>query len=206
MGLMLAFQALRVRALRRKLLERWGACKFVASPAITGKGVAGQLPGSAQDLDLQVHSRKSQMISVRPARLSDKDTLFAIWLRAVRATHFFLSEADIDFYSGLVRTKYLPQAILWVAVDDADQPLGFMGMTEDKIDALFVAPEQHGKGVGRALVAYARGMAPKLSVDVNEPNEAARSFYTRMGFREVSRSERDDHGRAFPIFHLILED
>jgi hypothetical protein len=41
MGLMLAFQALRVRALRRKLLERWGACKFVASPAITGKGLLG---------------------------------------------------------------------------------------------------------------------------------------------------------------------
>jgi putative acetyltransferase len=105
-----------------------------------------------------------------------------------------------------VRTKYLPQAILWVAVDEADQPLGFMGMTEEKIDALFVAPEQHGKGVGRALVAYARGMAPKLSVDVNEPNDAARSFYRRMGFREVGRSERDDHGRAFPIVHLILED
>jgi putative acetyltransferase len=146
------------------------------------------------------------MISVRPVRLSDKDTLFDIWLRAVRATHLFLSEADIDFYSGLVRTEYLPEALLWVAVDDADQPLGFMGMTEDKIDALFVAPEQHGKGVGRTLLAYARQIAPNLSVDVNEQNEAARSFYKRMGFREVGRSERDDRGRAFPIIYLILED
>jgi putative acetyltransferase len=146
------------------------------------------------------------MISIRPARLSDTDTLFAIWLQAVRATHLFLSEADIDFYSGLVRTEYLPEALLWVIVDDADQPLGFMGMTEDKIDALFVAPEQHGKGLGRALVEYARRMTPKLSVDVNEQNEAARSFYRHMGFREVSRSERDDQGRAFPIVHLILED
>jgi hypothetical protein len=54
MGLMLAFQALQVSALRRKLLERRGTCKFVASPAITGKGVAGQLTGSGQDLDLIV--------------------------------------------------------------------------------------------------------------------------------------------------------
>jgi putative acetyltransferase len=145
------------------------------------------------------------MISIRPARLNDKDTLFAIWLRAVRAAHLFLSEADINFYSGLVRMEYLPQALLWVAVDDADQPLGFMGMTEDKIDALFVAPEQHSKGVGRALVEYARRMSPNLSVDVNEQNEGARSFYRRMGFREVGRSELDDHGRAFPIIQLILE-
>lgn len=148
----------------------------------------------------------SLMISIRPARPSDRDTLFAIWLRAVRATHLFLSEADINFYSGLVRTEYLPHAILWVAADDADQPLGFMGMTEDKIDALFVAPEQHGKGVGRTFVEYARRMSPNLSVDVNEQNEGARSFYRRMGFREVGRSEWDDHGRAFPIVHLILDD
>jgi putative acetyltransferase len=146
------------------------------------------------------------MISIRPARLSDKDTLFEIWLRAVRATHHFLSEADIDFYSRLVHTDYLPHAVLWVAVDDADQPLGFMGMTEDKIDALFVAPEQHCKGLGRALVENARRMAPKLSVDVNEQNEAARSFYRQMGFREIARSERDDNGHVFPIVHLRLED
>ena len=124
----------------------------------------------------------------------------------MRATYLYLSEADIDFFSGLVRTEYLPHAMLWVAVDEADQPVGFMGLTEDKIDALFVAPEQHGKGVGRALVAYARRMAPNLSADVDEQNEGARSFYRRMGFWEVGRSERDDRSRAFRIIHLVLED
>ncbi len=80
-----------------------------------------------------------------------------------------------------------------------------MGMTEDKIDALFVAPEQHRKGVGRALVTYAGQMAPNLSVNVNEQNEAARSLYRRMGFLEIGRSGRDDRGRAFPIIRLIPE-
>ncbi|MBP2302874.1 acetyltransferase [Azospirillum picis] len=146
------------------------------------------------------------MVSIRPSRIEDKDALFVIWLSAVRATHDFLTESDIAFYAEQVRGSYLPQTEFLVAVDKADQPVGFMGMSETKIDALFVDPRRHGQGVGRALIDHARHRSPFLEVDVNEQNPQARAFYKRLGFRETGRSELDGSGRPFPLIHLVLAD
>lgn len=144
------------------------------------------------------------MLTIRPSRPEDRDALFGIWLAAVRATHDFLTEEDIAYYAGQVREAYLPQAEFLVAVDGADRPVGFMGMTGAKIDALFVDPSRHGQGVGRALVSQARSRVPVLEVDVNEQNGQARAFYERLGFRETGRSELDDSGRPFPLIHMAL--
>jgi len=144
------------------------------------------------------------VIPIRSSRPDDAPALFAVWLAAVRSTHDFLSEADIGFYADLVRDQYLPAAALMVAVDGDDRPVGFLGMTGWKIDTLFVDPAWHGRGIGRALVTRALEGGPELTVDVNEQNGAARSFYRRLGFREVGRSALDDSGRPFPLLHLAL--
>jgi putative acetyltransferase len=142
------------------------------------------------------------MFTFRESRSNDLETLFSIWLSAVQATHSFLSEADIEFYANLVRNDYLPHAEFWVAVDASDVPVAFMGMTGAMIDALFVAPGQHGKGVGRLLVQHARERIGALTVDVNEQNEEARAFYRRLGFQELGRSELDGSGRPLPLIHM----
>jgi putative acetyltransferase len=129
-------------------------------------------------------------------------SLFRIWRDAVEATHGFLSAEDLEFFTGLVRDRYLPAASFTVAVDEEDRPIAFLGMTGAKIDSLFVAPERHGRGIGRCLLDHVRQAHPKLGVDVNEQNEAAVAFYERMGFRRVGRSELDDSGRTYPILHL----
>ena len=72
------------------------------------------------------------------------------------------------------------------------------------IDALFVAPGQHGKGVGRLLVQHAREIIGALTVDVNEQNEGARAFYRRLGFQELGRSELDGSDRPFPLIHMKM--
>jgi putative acetyltransferase len=143
---------------------------------------------------------------IRPARTNEQDALFRIWDDAVRATHHFLSEEDRAFFSSLVRDQYLPNASFWCAVDEADLPLAFLGMTGDRIDALFVAPHAHGQGVGRALVTHARKIAPGLSLDVNEQNEGAVAFYQRLGFQVIGRAETDDSGRPYPLLHMRLEE
>ncbi|HYE51549.1 MAG TPA: acetyltransferase [Azospirillaceae bacterium] len=145
------------------------------------------------------------MIATRQSRPDDREALFRIWNDAVRATHDFLGEDDIAFFARLVREEYLPAADLTVAVDGQDRPVGFLGMTGAKIDALFVDPAWHGRGVGRALVEVARAAAPDLSVDVNEQNRGAVGFYARLGFRVAGRSPLDGTGRPFPLLHLVLE-
>ena len=142
------------------------------------------------------------MSAIRLSRPDDLPALFAIWHEAVRATHTFLSEADIAFFSQQVRDHYLPSGTFWVATGPDDEPQGFMGMTGSKIDALFIHPSHHGLGIGRSLVAHAATLSGDLAVDVNEQNPGACSFYRKLGFQQVGRSELDDSGRPLPILHM----
>ncbi|WP_129649522.1 acetyltransferase [Peristeroidobacter agariperforans] len=142
------------------------------------------------------------MIRIRPNRPEDLPRLFEIWRTAVEATHGFVSPEHLRMIGAQVREQYLPNAVLQVAVDAEDHPMGFMGAAEGLIDSLFVDPAYHGRGVGRCLVETARTSGRTLSVDVNEQNIGARRFYERLGFKVIGRSELDTAGMPYPLLHL----
>ncbi|MFP1557928.1 acetyltransferase [Escherichia coli] len=81
-----------------------------------------------------------------------------------------------------------------VAVNERDQPVGFMLLSGQHMDALFIDPDVRGCGVGRMLVEHALSMAPELTTNVNEQNEQAVGFYKKVGFKVTGRSEVDDLG------------
>ncbi|HNY39725.1 MAG TPA: acetyltransferase [Bryobacteraceae bacterium] len=140
---------------------------------------------------------------IRRSRNEDLHNLHRIWADAVRATHHFLSQEDFDAISVIVLEKYLPCASLWVAIDDQDAPLAFLGADGDKLDSLFVDPALHGQGLGRALIDHAFTASQTVFVDVNEANAQARAFYARLGFAECGRSETDDSGKPYPLIHMV---
>jgi putative acetyltransferase len=142
---------------------------------------------------------------IRRANPTEGDVLVDIWLRSVRATHTFLSEEDIQSLLPATR-DYLTsdEPELWVLCSDSGAIMGFMGMSGSEIEALFLAPEFHGRGGGRRLVRHARELRGELTVNVNEQNGAARRFYGACGFVVEGRSELDDAGRPFPLLHLRL--
>ena len=141
---------------------------------------------------------------IRRARTAERDTLAALWERSVRATHDFLTEADIGALRPLVRDALSDDALeLWVLTESADVPIGFMGLAGHDIAALFLEPVCRGQGGGRRLVAHAQQLRDgDLTVDVNEQNPAARGFYEALGFVVVGRSVLDDGGRPFPVLHM----
>lgn len=143
-------------------------------------------------------------LPVRRAQPVDRPALLALWERAVRATHDFLTEPDIEFYRPLV-VEILASETLdwWVLAPEAPAPIAFLGLGDGSIEALFVDPAHRGKGHGRRLVAHAQAvLRGDLVVDVNEGNAAARRFYEALGFVVVGRSAVDDWGRAHPLLHL----
>jgi putative acetyltransferase len=142
---------------------------------------------------------------IRRAIPTDREALVDTWLRAVRATHTFLSEADIQSLLPLVR-DYLASdgPEFWVLCDDAGATMGFMALSGSRLEALFLAPEFHRRGGGRRLVRHARELRGELTVDVNEQNPGARRFYEACGFVVESRSELDEAGRPFPLLHMRL--
>lgn len=146
-------------------------------------------------------------MNTRRAVPADRDVLFGIWLRSVRATHDFVSPEDIRAYIPLVR-DYLAscEPEFWVVSSDDGAVMGFMGLSGSRIEALFLSPECRGRGAGRQLVQHARTLRGELTTDVNEQNHAARRFYERCGFVVEGRSELDDTGRPYPLLHMRLKD
>lgn len=122
----------------------------------------------------------------------------------MRATHHFLTGADIEYFRPLVAKELHGKAMdLWLLVNPASVPLGFIGIAESRIEALFLEPAAHRRGGGRRLVEHVQTLrGGALTVDVNEANEPARAFYERLGFIVVGRSALDDTGRPFPLLHL----
>lgn len=135
--------------------------------------------------------------------LSDDEMaqLVSAWESSVTATHHFLSAEEIATIK-----QYVPQALrgvqhLVVAIN-AGQIKALMGIDDTKLELLFVAASERGKGMGSQLLKY--GIA-KYHVDdlaVNEQNPAARGFYEHLGFKVVDRSPLDDQGKPYPILRM----
>lgn len=131
------------------------------------------------------------------------DQLVEIWYQAVVHTHKFLAGQDLEFYRQLVQNGALKEVEIWVELKEGSEPIGFIGLDGAKIEMLFVDPNYHGKGTGRRLIQYAEKLkGPNLQVDVNEQNDGACTFYKRLGFVRVGRSELDGSGRPYPLLHL----
>jgi putative acetyltransferase len=141
------------------------------------------------------------MIHFRPSTKDDLPQIMDIWRRAVDATHDFLAADDRDAIETELVT-FFPQISLLLAVDDTDTPLGFMFLHDGHMEALFIDPEQHGKGIGKALIQRALAENPALTTDVNEQNHKALGFYEHQGFERTGRTSHDGQGRPYPLIHL----
>ncbi|VUT09607.1 putative N-acetyltransferase YjaB [Klebsiella pasteurii] len=144
------------------------------------------------------------VISIRRSRHDEGEKLVAIWRRSVDSTHDFLSKEYRVELETLV-SSFLPEAPLWVAVTEKDEPIAFMLLTGEHMDALFVDPMVRGCGVGKLLIEHALTLAPKLTTNVNAQNEQAVGFYQKMGFKVTGRSETDDLGKPYPLLNLVHE-
>lgn len=148
--------------------------------------------------------RTESIREVTLAGEADLARIFEIWESSVRATHTFLTEADIQSLIPVVK-KVLAHFSPLHCLRDADgRAFAFLGVAEAKIEMLFVHADHRRRGAGRTLTEYAIGALGAEKVDVNEQNEQAVGFYKHLGFRQFSRSSRDSCGNPFPIVHMAL--
>ncbi len=140
-------------------------------------------------------------MQVRRAAPGDAPALLHIWLEASRVGHAFLGEKTLQEQLPKLRDIYIPNGDNWVVVERASI-LGFIGMVENHVGGLFVAPAAHRRGVGRLLLDHASGRLGELTVEVYEQNRSACAFYRSCGFELVGRKELDDEGRALPLLRM----
>lgn len=132
--------------------------------------------------------------------------LLEIWEASVRATHLFLSDAEVKQIK-----EYVPQALtgvehLIVAENESGEPSAFMGAEHYRLEMLFLSPEERGKGVGRQLLEYGMEHYGINELTVNEQNPQAVGFYEHMGFITYKRTEYDEEGNPYPLLYMKRGD
>ncbi|RQM63333.1 GNAT family N-acetyltransferase [Aeromonas hydrophila] len=132
----------------------------------------------------------------------DYAELLNVWENSVRATHDFITEADIEFFKPIILEQAFPNVTLRCVKNEIGSIIGFVGVHESKVEMLFISDSARGKGVGKVLLQYAIEQLGATKVDVNEQNPLAVGFYEHMGFKVYSRSPLDDMGKPFPILHM----
>jgi len=143
-------------------------------------------------------------MNIRLATAADAGELFDVWERAVRATHLFLSEENIQELVPLVRQLMSEFTPIYCTRDERGAITAFLGCSDDSLDMLFVDPAHRGMGIGGTLVRFAVNVLGIRRVDVNEQNPQAVGFYLHEGFVQTGRSEVDGFGHPYPILHLAL--
>lgn len=130
------------------------------------------------------------------------EELLRIWEDSVRATHLFLSDAEV-----LRIKEYVPQALegvehMIIAESDDGKPLGFLGTENGRLEMLFLASAERGKGTGKRLLEYGIQNYGIREVTVNEQNPQAVGFYEHMGFETYKRTELDEEGNPYPLLYM----
>ena len=128
----------------------------------------------------------------------------SLWEDSVRATHLFLSGDEI-----MSIREYVPEALkkiahLIIAEDEKGQPAAFMGVQEETLEMLFIAPEERGKGLGKRLILHGIEKYGVERLAVNEQNPKAKGFYEHMGFQVYKRTETDEQGGPYPLLYMRL--
>ncbi len=91
----------------------------------------------------------------------------------------------------------LPQAELYVHENEATRQIdGFIGLTENHIEGIFVAKAARSKGIGKALLDYAKSRKPCLTLSVCQKNQRALAFYRREQFVVQSEGIDEDTNEA----------
>jgi len=145
-------------------------------------------------------------VSIDKVEKGDYQTLVQVWESSVRATHDFLPDAYIEELKPLILKHYFDAVELRCFKTKGGHIVGFIGVAGANIEMLFVEASFIGRGIGRQLLGFAINHFKANQVDVNEQNPEAISFYERMGFERIGRSERDGQGKPYPLIHMKLNN
>lgn len=130
------------------------------------------------------------------------EQLLKVWESSVKATHLFLSDNEINDIKQYVLLALKDIPVLVVAENEDGVPVGFMGISGQMLEMLFIANENRGQSMGKQLLQYGikKYLVNKLAV--NEQNPLAKGFYEHMGFAVYKRSELDEQGNPYPLLYM----
>ena len=91
-----------------------------------------------------------------------------------------------------------------IAENKSGKAIAFMGTENSRLEMLFLAPAERGKGIGRQLIQYGIQNYGIREVTVNEQNPQAVGFYEHVGFETYKRTDFDEEGNPYPLLYMKM--
>ncbi len=130
---------------------------------------------------------------IRKYRNEDIEALLDVWFLASSLAHPFLTDEFMEQERANIRDRWIPQAETWV-YEHEGEVIGFISLIGNEVGGLFLTPNRHGQGFGRALMDHAKGIHNELEVEVFKENGIGRQFYDRQGFVTVKEIVDEETG------------
>ena len=119
---------------------------------------------------------------IRRFETCDLSSVMELWLKGNIETHSFINAAY--WYTNLEMVQAsIASAEVYVYTED-ENILGFIGLSSDHIEGLFVKQGHRSRGIGRELLDFVKIHHTQLTLTVYERNLLATKFYEREGFRK----------------------
>lgn len=147
--------------------------------------------------------RGTDSFQIIPYNDNHRQQLLTVWEQSVLATHHFLSPEDFTEIKEMVWAVNFNAFAVYCLVYNGNVA-GFAGLSDKKVEMLFVSPGLIGKGLGRKLMEFAVNELLADEVDVNEQNTRAVNFYKKLGFEVYERTEKDGQGKDYQLLKMRL--
>lgn len=164
---------------------------------------AENLPEKLNLLCLFFKKHDCKKMNIVKFKEEHRDQILKVWEDSVLKSHDFLNPDDFQEIKKLVNSIDFNDLEVYCLIDQ-NKVHGFIGVADQNIEMLFIAPSHFGQGLGKRLVNFAILELEAKKVDVNEQNRNAVGFYQKLGFQTFERTELDDQGRNYPLLRMKL--
>ena len=151
-------------------------------------------------MTLPIHFGRTT-IMIRRLQKVDVDRVMDLWLDTNLKTHDFV---PAEYWRSNFEPvqEMLPQAEVYV-YESAGEIQGFVGLSGEYIEGIFVADETQSQGIGKRLLDHMKAIKDTLRLNVYQKNTRAIRFYQREGF--VIQHEGSDESTGEKEYAMLWQ-
>lgn len=133
-------------------------------------------------------------MKIRHYENTDLEAVLFSWEASTRLAHPFMTDEFIDQERINIAEIYMPNTDTWV-IEINNEVKGFIALMGNEVGAIFLQPQFHGKGAGKALMNKAQDLHGDLEVEVFKENSIGRKFYANYGFEKMEEKLHEPTGQ-----------